>query len=261
MPIAKVNGININYMVAGQGEPLVMIAGFSADQSLWKSQIPAFKKQFQVVIFDNRGVGKSDKPKGPYSLRMMSEDTIKLMDFLNIKKAHILGHSMGGLIAQEIAINYPERVMKLILASTWSYQDNDANGVTSAMLEMPQLPIRQAGVLMVDAIMNKRFNRWFVVPALKNYWRRIKEPDAIGIKAQLDGQMGYNSLDKLLSIKAQTLVLTGTKDRVIKPTSSETIAKNIPNARLVKIDKGSHADFIEMSKVFNQEVLNFLKIG
>ena len=135
MPIAKVNGININYMVAGQGEPLVMIAGFSADQSLWKSQLPAFKKQFQMVIFDNRGVGKSDKPQGPYSPKMMSEDTIKLMDYLNIKKAHILGHSMGGLIAQEIAINYPERVMKLILASTWAYQDNDANGVTSAMLE------------------------------------------------------------------------------------------------------------------------------
>jgi len=131
MPIAKINRIDINYMVEGQGEPLVMIAGFSADQSLWKSQLPAFKKKFQVVIFDNRGVGKSDKPKGPYSPRMMSEDTIKLMDFLNIKKAHILGHSMGGLIAQEIAINHPERIMKLILASTWAYQDNDVNGVTS----------------------------------------------------------------------------------------------------------------------------------
>ena len=115
MPIAEVNGININYAVAGRGEPLVMIAGFSAAQSLWKSQIPTFKKQFQVVIFDNRGVGKSDKPKGPYSPRMMSEDTIKLMDYLNIKKAHILGHSMGGLIAQEIAINYPERINEINL--------------------------------------------------------------------------------------------------------------------------------------------------
>ena len=258
MPFAKINGININYIIQGQGEPLVMIQGFSADQSLWKSQIPAFKKQYQIITFDNRGVGKSDKPQGPYSPKMMAEDTVKLMDYLNIEKAHILGHSMGGLIAQEIAINYHERVMKLILASTWAYQDNDANGITSAMLEVAKLPIRQAGVLLVDAIMNKTFNRWFVAPALKNYWRRIKEPDAIGIKAQLDGQMGYNSLDKLPSIKAQTMVLTGTKDRVIKPTSSETIANGIPNARLVTIEKGSHADFIEMGKVFNKEVLNFL---
>ena len=140
MPIAKINGININYVVQGRGEPLVMIAGFSADQNLWKSQIPAFKKQFQAVIFDNRGVGKSDKPKGPYSPRMMSEDTIKLMDYLNIKKAHILGHSMGGLIAQEIAINYPERTMKLILASTYAYQDNYGNGLTPATLEASKLP-------------------------------------------------------------------------------------------------------------------------
>jgi len=106
--------------------------------------------------------------------------------------------------------------------------------------------------------MDKPFNRWFIAPALKNYWRRIKEPDATGITAQLDSQTGYSSLNKLPLIKAPTLVITGTKDRVVKPTSSETIAKNIPNARLVKIDKGSHADFIEMSKIFNQEVLKFL---
>ena len=261
MPIAKINGININYVVQGQGEPLVMIAGFSADISLWKPQLPAFKKQYQVITFDNRGVGKSDKPKGPYSPKIMSEDTIKLMDFLNVTKAHVLGHSMGGLIAQEIAINYPERVMKLILASTWAYQDNYANGITPAMLDAAKLPIRQAGVLLVDAVMDKPFNRWFIAPALKNYWRRIKEPEAAGIEAQLDAEAGYNSLKKLSSIKAPTLIITGTKDRVVKPTSSETLAKNIPNARLVKINKGSHADFIETSKVFNQEIINFLKIG
>jgi 3-oxoadipate enol-lactonase len=261
MPIVKVNGININYLVQGYGEPLVMIQGFSADQSLWKPQIPAFKKRYQVIIFDNRGVGKSDKPKGPYSPKMMAEDTVKLMDYLNIKQAHILGHSMGGLIAQEIAINYPERVMKLILASTWASQDNDANGLTPPMLEAAKLPMRQAGVLLVDAIMDKPFNRWFVAPALKNYWRRIKEPEATGITGQLEAPTGYNSLDKLPFIKAPTLVITGTNDRVVKPTSSETIAKKIPKARLVKINKGSHADFIEMSKVFNKEVLNFLKTG
>ena len=97
----------------------------------------------------------------------MSEDTVKLMDYLNIKKAHILGHSMGGLKPQEIAINYPERVMKLILASTWAYQDDDANGITPPCWKKRNY-LSDKREYCGDAIMNKPFNRWFVAPALKN---------------------------------------------------------------------------------------------
>jgi pimeloyl-ACP methyl ester carboxylesterase len=95
-----------NYRVEGQGEPLVMISGFSDTLDDWKYQIPPFKKHFQLITMDNRGVGKTDKPQGPYSIMMMADDTIGLMDYLNIKKGHILGISMGGAIAQEIAIHF-----------------------------------------------------------------------------------------------------------------------------------------------------------
>jgi pimeloyl-ACP methyl ester carboxylesterase len=259
MPLANVNGININYSVEGQGEPLVMIMGFGGDQSAWKRQVSAFKKHYQVITFDNRGTGKSDKPKGLYSPTLMANDTIQLMNYLKIEKANILGISMGGLIAQEIAINYPERILKLILASTFACQDNEANGITSNMLAAAELPPRQGFNRLLDASFNKYFNRFILIPLIKLQTRRIKEPEITSHMGQVDGIKGYDSLDRLPLIKAPTLVLTGTKDRVIKPESSNTISQKIPNAKLVKIDKGSHVICWEMSKVFNKEVLDFLK--
>jgi pimeloyl-ACP methyl ester carboxylesterase len=259
MPIAKVNGININYTVEGRGEPLVMIMGLGGDQSAWKHQVSAFKTHYQVITFDNRGVGKSDKPKGSYSPTLMAEDTIHLMDFLKIDKAHILGMSMGGLIAQEVAINYPERILKLILASTFAYQDNEANGVTKNVLDVAELPLKQGINSLLDASFNKFFNRFIIVPLIRLQTRRIKEPELTGMKGQVDGTKGYDSFNRLPLIKAPTLVLTGTKDRVVKPESSNTISHKIPNAKLVKIANGSHLVCWEMSKVFNKEVLDFLK--
>src|SRR5512137_1250660 len=108
MPKVKVNGVTLDYEVEGQGDPLIMIIGLGSDQSNWRLQKGQFNKLFRVITFDNRGAGKSDKPPGPYSIKMMADDTIGLMDYLRIDKAHILGVSMGGMIAQEIAINYPD---------------------------------------------------------------------------------------------------------------------------------------------------------
>jgi pimeloyl-ACP methyl ester carboxylesterase len=259
MPIAKVNGININYTVEGHGEPLVMIMGLGGDQSAWKHQVSAFKKHYQVITFDNRGVGKSDKPKGSYSPTLMAEDTIQLMDFLEIKKAHILGMSMGGLIAQEVAINYPERILKLILASTFACWDNEANGPTPEMLAVAELPLKQGISRLLDASFNKFFNRFIMAPLIKLLTIRIKEAELTGLKGQIEGTKGYDSFNRLPLIKALTLVLAGTKDRVVKSSSSDTISQKIPNAKLVKIDNGSHLVCWEMSKVFNKEVLDFLK--
>ena len=259
MPVTKVNGININYSVEGSGEPLVMIIGLGGDQSGWKHQLSVFNKHYKVITFDNRGIGMSDKPKGSYSPAIMAEDTIQLMDFLKIEKANILGISMGGLIAQEIAINYPERIIRLILGCTWSCQDYEANGVTPNMLAATELPPRQGFSRLLDASVNKFFNRFVDLPLLKFQLRRIKEPEIIGLVGQSDGIKVHESLDRLPLIKAPALVLTGTKDRVVKPGSSETLSRNIPGAKLVKIKNGSHLVCMEMSKAFNKEVLEFLK--
>jgi pimeloyl-ACP methyl ester carboxylesterase len=258
MPVANVNGININYETAGQGEPLVMIMGLGGPLSSWKYNIPFLKKYFQVVYFDNRGIGKSDKPEGPYSARMMAEDTIGLMDHLGIKKANILGFSMGGGIALEIALNYPERMTKLILNSTSACLDEN-NGGTPEVLDAFKLPLRQASVRGLSLSLNDPLKRMIYIPVVKMQSLFLKESDLTGLRGQADSVKSYNYVDRLPTIKIPTLVIVGTKDRNVKTSSSETIAKNIPNARLVKIEGGSHLICAEMSNRFNREVLHFLK--
>jgi pimeloyl-ACP methyl ester carboxylesterase len=103
--------------------------GLGGSKSGWRFQIPTFKKHYRVITFDNRGAGNSDKPKGPYSITQMADDTVTLMDHLGIAKAHIIGVSLGGMIAQEVAINHPERVSKLVLGCTYACID-EANGRT-----------------------------------------------------------------------------------------------------------------------------------
>jgi 3-oxoadipate enol-lactonase len=267
MPKAKVNGININYKVQGHGEPLVLISGYAADQTAWMFQTRAFKKYYLVITFDNRGVGKTDKPGGAYSIKMMADDTVGLMDYLGIKKAHILGTSMGGEIAQVIAINYPERINKLILASCIAGR-NESSGPSPEWLkalgygedytddDARSIPIRKTLDTVFSLAINKPLFRIFFLPLMKITNRFISDTGLLG---QWEAQLGHNTFDKLSTIKVPTLVLTGTKDRVIKTSSSEVIAKLIPNAKLVKVEDGSHLFSMEMSGRFNKEVLDFLR--
>jgi len=118
VPEVKVNDIQLYYEMHGQGEPLVLIMGLGASTRGWDMQIPTFSREFQVVAFDNRGSGRSDKPDSSYSIRLFADDTAGLMDALGIASAHVYGQSMGGLIAQELALSYPQRVRTLVLGST-----------------------------------------------------------------------------------------------------------------------------------------------
>lgn len=267
MPKAKVNGINLYYEVHGQGEPLVMIMGFGGSSAGWIFQRRAFQKYFQVITFDNRGVGSSDKPCGPYSIRMMSEDTIGLMDHLGIEKAHILGVSMGGYIAQELAINYPERVRKLVLGSTHARQDEIGGhsseyyrglGLTEGCPDDELRKIAVGKVLRTEfpLAFNGRLYKIGVAPFVNIYARLMATR---GVAAQFQAIVGHDTLERLTMIQAPTLVITGTRDRIIKPGSSEVLANMIPNARLVRIEGGPHSVFISMRKRFNKDVLDFLR--
>lgn len=120
MSKAKVNDINIYYDVHGDGFPLVMVMGFLGNADCWDPRmLPVLSDKFKVIVFDNRGAGRTDISAKEFSIKLFAEDTVGLMDMLNISRAHVLGISMGGMIAQEVALNYPERVEKLILASTF----------------------------------------------------------------------------------------------------------------------------------------------
>jgi 3-oxoadipate enol-lactonase len=267
MPKAKVNEININYKIEGHGEPLIMIMGFSSERCDWIFQTRAFKKYYRVITFDNRGVGKTNKPGGPYTTRMMADDTIGLMDHLAVDRAHILGVSMGGMIAQELAINHPDRVKKLILGCTYASGEiarREIAGLSPELLKTLE-SVKPSGAGIQKAVStlvlyafssNKRLLR-MILPPLSRI--RIILRGSRGVMGQYEALLPHDTLDRLHIIKAPTLVITGTADRVIPPNSSELIASRIPNARLVKVENGSHAFFMEMRGRFNQEVLDFLK--
>jgi pimeloyl-ACP methyl ester carboxylesterase len=256
MPLAKLKNININYRVEGRGEPLLMIMGFSAPMIGWYFQTHFFKKSNCVITFDNRGVGKSDKPQGPYTTKMMADDTIHLMDYLGIDKTHIIGASMGGMIAQEVAINYPERVKKLVLACTYAKQDESS--ITLNMRTLSKQTVKKMTVRVINLGFNKPHYR--LIFSLLGWINSIfmESSTSIGIKGQSMACMNHNTLDRLGLITAETLVIVGADDRLINPVSSEVISKNIPGARLVKVRNGSHTFMVEMRDAFNQEVLNFL---
>jgi pimeloyl-ACP methyl ester carboxylesterase len=266
MQRAKINGINICYKVRGQGEPLVLIMGYSGDQIGWMFQRGAFRKHYQVITFDNRGVGKTDKPDGAYSTKMMADDTVGLMDYLGIDKAHVLGVSMGGMIAQEIAINYPERVGKLILGCTAARRD-ESSGISAVFPEalglredytdddVRSLPIIKVVNSLCSYGFNKCHYRLIVVSLAKVFLRFGSQ---VGLRGQLEAVLDHDTFDRLQKIGSPTMVITGTEDRIINPGSSEELANGIPNARLVKFVGGSHAFFIEERGRFNREVLDFL---
>ncbi len=263
MPEASVNGINLSYNVKGNGPPLVLIIGFASARNLWYSAVSAFSKSHRVITFDNRGFGKSEKPPGPYTTRMLADDTLGLMDHLGIKKAHVLGGSLGGMVAQEIAIGHPDRLDKLILSATSaggprlhdafaemikaSYPDWDSakpEDLTPARLQ--QFMVAMAS-LSFDGLA-----KTLSMPLVKLQARRGKIEVPVG---QLQAMLSHDALDRLASIQAPTLVLTGEKDQLIPSGSAQELAAGIKGARLVVIEGAAHA---LGGGRWNKEVLGFL---
>jgi len=163
------------------------------------------------------------------------------------------------MIAQEVAINYPDRIMKLILACTYACHDDESNGMTQEMVEAVKLPIRRTTIRLLDLAMNKFLFRISLLPIAKFQISRMRESEAKGLEGQRDACLKHNALLRLSKVNAPTLVIVGTKDKAVKPSSSEVIAGKIPSARLVKVENGSHLFPMEMSAKFNKEVMDFLK--
>jgi len=269
MPRATVNGVDMYYEVHGKGVPLVMIQGFAGNNQAWFFQTPVFKKYYKVIVFDNRGIGKTDKSSEPYTIRTMADDVIGLLDYLAIEKAHILGLSLGGMVAQEIAISYPERLVKLVLGSTLAGSEGGSDvhpemikafttSESAANIDFRSIPLEKVMYEMVSLAFNRRLYRMILLPLSK---RSMKSIDPEGHFKQMAAVSDYTTLDRLHLIKAPTLVITGTGDRIISPIASEVIASRIPNAKLVLVKGGSHAFFMEMRGKFNKEVLGFLRGG
>jgi len=266
MPRARVNGIDIDYRIDGRGDPLVLIMGFGGPKDGWLFQRRPFGKHFQVVTFDNRGVGRSSKPPGPYSMQMMADDAVGLMDHLGIDTTHVVGVSMGGMIAQHVALSHPERVRKLVLGCTFASKDEDG-GHSQAYVkalklredatddDLRAIEFKKMAAAVMSLSVSGRLSTMVVRPLSKIFGGMLATE---GTRGQFEAILGHNTLARLHAIEAPTLVIAGAQDRLIDPRSSDAMASRIPNARLVKVEGGSHVFFMSKRGEFNREVLDFL---
>lgn len=275
MSTATVGSIELFYDESGSGEPLLLIMGFAADSMAWLYQVPEFSKHYRTIVFDNRGVGRSAKPSGPYTIAAMADDTAGLLDAIGVERTHVLGVSMGGMIAQELALRHPNRVRGLVLACTYSEADaemrknreslvRDLGGTLRENGELQIDPARLDPMMLFQTLLPRVFNPSFIQTELPTLMQLLSGALQWGfsvdaIAAQGAAAAEYRSLDRLHQIKAPTLVITGDNDQLIPPANSDVLAKHIPGARLVKVPGGSHAFNFETPDVFNREILSFLE--
>jgi len=247
---------------------------FATDSTGWVLQTPAFSAHYRTISFDNRGVGRSDKPAGPYTIHQMADDAIGLLDSLGIGKTHVVGLSMGGMIAQEFVLRHPERVGRLVLAATYPEPDEEIERTRSFTLDQLGGSVTASGELKIDVsainplvlfqhLLPLVFSQEFIANDLAKLVQLFAGGLQYGfsmeaILAQMEALMSHKATDRLHTIAAPTLVLTGDADRLIPPANSDILAANIPGARLVKLPGGTHGFNIEQADAFNRAVLEFL---
>lgn len=260
MPKVNVNDIQIYYEVKGKGFPLVMINGLSDNLDSWDFRlIDALSKKFKLLLFDNRDAGRTTTSKREYTMKTFAYDTVGLMDALGISKAHILGISMGGMIAQELVLNYPRKVAKLVLCSTgnkWCFS-HEISKIISAVGEVPPeeltemiFSLKVANNFPKDVLKQQPF---YVIcftadfikenPEMPNliFHRAAEHPiSKEGWRRQLNAIRGFNTQERLQQIRVPTLILHGKRDIEIPPENGALLAKDIPNARLVFLEKSAH---------------------
>lgn len=255
----EVNGTEIYYEIAGHGPALVLIEGLGVATWLWEKQQPAFTKHFTTIAFDNRGAGKSGKPPGPYSIRMMADDMAGLLDSLKIAKAHLLGVSMGGFIAQDFALRYPQKVDRLILVSTSAGGPDHvpmAPEVVNAMFATDGSP-REIARRKLALAYSEAFMATNEVEHLIELRLADPQPSHAFI-AQATAGAAFNLSDQVHQIEAPCLIMAATGDRIVPVANAHNLAKKIPNSRLKIYEGYGHQFFVEIPEAFNREVIDFL---
>ncbi len=265
MPSVSANGIEMYYERHGRGRPLVLISGLGYTLWQWHRMVPYLAEHFQVITFDNRGVGKTDKPAGPYSAQMLAEDTVGLLHALGLGKAVIMGHSMGGFIAQAIALEHPETVEKLILCST------NFGGPH-------HVPISEQAMKVLSDVSSDpltRFKNGLVVSTAPGWaennpemiqdwieWRLANpiEPEpyqaqfAIGLSLLPEAAAFENKLSRL---EVPTLILFGAEDKVVPPENAALLAGKIADSKTVIFPDAGHFFPIEIPETASQAVIAF----
>lgn len=277
---ADVNGIKICYDIHGEGEPILLLHGYSDRKEHWRAQVGELSKYFKVIRMDNRGAGKSDRPDGDYTMQLFASDVVGLMNFLEIERAHIIGHSMGGMIAQNLIILYPNRVNKMVLINTF------------AGVKPPGEPtddyeeIQKASAIANQKAMEKDPFTAFINGAKSSYsrdfWKMMREdpkrkfhdiwsvedlieektkygPTPKDLFKQAHAIATHNTYERLSEIKSDVLIIAAEKDKSCPVSVNKKIHELIPNSQFIIIKKAAHQSILEKAPEINEIIINFLK--
>lgn len=259
MPFARVNGIQMYYELHGTGPPLLLIEGLGCGLWCWKPLLPALARHHTVIAYDNRGVGQTDQPDMPYSIPLLADDAAGLLRTLDVARADVLGHSMGGYIAQELALLYPELVGSVVLAASALSGQSATPEFQAAVAAVSGQPPAVALPALMDLVVAPGY--WGTHPAelawlLRERIAALPPPHAYA--AQSAAAIAYNGRHRAGRIRQPVLVAGGLLDRVLPPLASRELAAAIPGARLSLFEDAGHYLFWEKTAEFVAVVHQFL---
>ena len=263
MTVATSDAVRIAYDVRGTGEPLLLIHGLGYDRFGWGPVPDLLADEFQVVRFDNRGVGESDAPPGPYTATAMAADALAVLDAAGLERAHVVGTSLGGMVAQELVLAHPGRVTKLVLACTTpggarAYPIPERT--LAIFAAFATLPVEEALRRFVENALADETVRTRPELVEEIYaYRLAHRPHPEAWQSQAAASMGFDAFDRLAQIEVPALVLTGTADNVVDHRNSDLIAEAIPEARLERFEGLGHLFFWEDPERFTRVVKEFLR--
>jgi pimeloyl-ACP methyl ester carboxylesterase len=263
MPTATVNGVELYYEEHGRGEPLVLVPGFGTGAWIWYRQVPGFAEKFRVVVFDPRGVARSEGRDEPFTMRQFADDLAALLEALGVESAHVLGASFGGFVAQEFALAHPARTRSLILCCT-SY---------GGAGHRPPSPETLAAIASTKGLNTEErvrenlllaFSPRFVEERPEEVERVISLRGEYGVPEhaylrQLQAAVAFDAAARVGRVTAPTLVITGDADRIVPHENSLNLAAAVPGSTLRVVEGGSHTFFIERPDEFNRAVVEFVE--
>jgi pimeloyl-ACP methyl ester carboxylesterase len=261
MPKVPANGLDIFYKVRGKGDPLLLIAGFGCDHLIWNAVASDLASRYGVVVFDNRGMGQTTGPVAATGIRQLADDAAGLLDALGLGPAHVAGHSMGGMIAQELALAHPERVRSLLLLSTCARLDERGKAITASWGELPRRVDAATATRLILPWMYT--NAFYARPgAVEDVIAQVVAnpfpPSAEAIEAQSRAICASDTSRRLGEIACPTLVLVGSEDILLPVAFSEELAHGIRRAELVILKETGHGLLIESPRAVAAAMTDFL---
>ncbi len=267
MPFVQINGVFLYYQIHGRplrldSPPLLLIGGLGFATWSWFKQIPALTRHYPVIAFDNRGCGRSEKPQHWYDVATLAADAASLLETLDVSRAHVLGASLGGFIAQELALRYPERVAKLILCCT------SFGGTRSIPMRWSTLQATLGWGAMSKTMAVRRGLEVATSSAYRDAsadelaqiieWRQSDQMGRGDYVRQVMAGMRFDAARRVHAISAPTLVIHGADDQVVPVANAPLLAQEIPNAQVRIIAGAGHLVFIERAAQVNQAIIEFL---